>query len=124
MSWKFDSLTPLFLQVARAIEDDIISGVYAEESQIPSTTQVSAAYHLNPATVLKGYNLLADEDLIEKRRGMGLFVKTGAVERIKAKRNSEFRKAYVKPLVKESRRLSVGLKELLEAVRTEYEAES
>jgi GntR family transcriptional regulator len=116
MSWLFDSQTPLFMQIAKAIEDDIFALIYKEEEQIPSTTQVSTTYHLNPATVLKGYNLLVEYDLIEKRRGMGLYVKKGAVEKIKIKRSQEFISSFITPLIKEAKKLGIDKKDLIKLI--------
>ena len=54
MKLDFDSGKPIFLQIAEGIEDAILSGAFPEESQIPSITELSASYKINPATALKG----------------------------------------------------------------------
>ena len=74
----FDGTRPIFLQLAEMLEEGIISGAYPEEGQIPSITEFSAALKINPATALKGINLLVDEGLVYKKRGVGMFVATGA----------------------------------------------
>ena len=74
----FDESRPIFLQLAEMLEEGIISGAYPEEGQIPSITEFSAALKINPATALKGINLLVDEGLVYKKRGVGMFVATGA----------------------------------------------
>ena len=53
MHWSFTDTSPIFIQIADLLEEDIFSGLYREEEQVPSTTEVSVAYRLNPATVLK-----------------------------------------------------------------------
>ena len=59
----FDGTRPIFLQLAEMLEEGIISGAYPEEGQIPSITEFSATLKINPATALKGINLLVDEGL-------------------------------------------------------------
>lgn len=119
MSYNFDQATPLYLQIAKAIEDDIFLGIYQEDEQIPSSNQFSAAYHLNPATVLKGYNLLVDDNLIEKRRGMGMFVKLGAKEMIRKKRSKEFVSTFISPLLKEAEKLGLSKDEIIKMIDEE-----
>mgnify|MGYP000659461412 CR=1 FL=1 len=81
MRFDFSGTTPLFRQVAEQISEAIVSGAFAEGEQVPSTTEISSTYAINPATVLKGMNLLVDQGLLEKRRGLGMFVTTGAREK-------------------------------------------
>ena len=88
MNYTFKDDSPIFQQLAKALEDDIFLGTYEEGTAIPSTTELSVALHINPATVLKAMNLLLDMDLIEKRRGIGMFVTNGAKERIRERRTS------------------------------------
>lgn len=79
---------PIFIQIAEQLEDSIFTGVFPEETKIPSTNEISALLSINPHTVLKGMNLLVDGDMVYKRRGLGMFVREGAVERIRRKRQS------------------------------------
>jgi DNA-binding transcriptional regulator YhcF (GntR family) len=117
--WKFSNETPLFLQIPKLLESDIFSGRYKEGEQVPSTTETSSAYHLNPATVLKGYNILVEEGIIEKRRGLGMFVTEGAMQKIKEKRSAAFTAEYVWPLVKEARSLGITKEKLIGMIREE-----
>ena len=71
--------TPLFVQIAESIEDDVFTGLYVEGDRVPSTNEVAALFGINPHTVLKGMNILVDEGIIHKRRGMGMFVSEGAL---------------------------------------------
>lgn len=75
MNFDFNDSTPLYQQIADQLEEMIFSGGFDEGSQVPSTTQLSQQLHINPATVLKGMNILVNKDLLEKRRGLGMFVK-------------------------------------------------
>lgn len=99
---------PIFQQVAEGIEDAILSTAFAEDEQVPSTTEISLRFGINPATALKGINLLVDEGLLYKKRGLGTFVAVGAVEKILDKRIGAFRREFITPLFQEAKRL--GLK--------------
>ena len=78
MQFNFESDTPIYMQVAEQIKDAILSGAFLEETQVPSTTEISVTYKINPATVLKGMTLLTDAGILYKKRGVGMFVKKGA----------------------------------------------
>lgn len=111
----------IYLQIAQMLEDDILRGVYREEEQVPSTTELSRVYHINPATAAKGVNLLVSEGILYKKRGIGMFVAKGAEETVKAKRRAAFYRDFVKPLVREGRSLEVTGEELLTMVRRAME---
>lgn len=81
---------PIFIQIAEQLEDSIFTKVFPEETKIPSTNELSSLLNINPHTVLKGMNLLVDEEIIYKKRGLGMFVKKGAVNKILLKRQSQF----------------------------------
>src|SRR6202451_4784245 len=78
--------TPLFAQVAERLSADIADGGLAEGERVPSTNELAAFYRINPATAAKGINVLADDGLLEKRRGIGVVVATGARQRLLAPR--------------------------------------
>lgn len=121
MAWNFNNDTPLFQQIAKALEDDIFLGLYKEGEQIPSTTELSTTLKINPATVLKGMNLLVDQGLIEKKRGLGMFVCTKAKERIMDKRRKDFSTSFILPLLKEAEKLELRKEDLIEMIRKEAE---
>src|ERR1700756_1394752 len=73
-----DEGTPLFAQVADRLAGEIADGGLAEGERVPSTNELAAFYRINPATAAKGINVLADDGLLDKRRGIGMFVATGA----------------------------------------------
>ncbi|HHW73530.1 MAG TPA: GntR family transcriptional regulator, partial [Firmicutes bacterium] len=66
MRLDFDSEQPIYIQLAEAIEDDILKGILPEETQVPSTTELSVMLKINPATARKGVNLLVDEGILYK----------------------------------------------------------
>ena len=107
MKIDFGSQPPIFLQLSQGLEDEILSGVYREGEQIPSITELAASYKINPATALKGINLLVDAGIVYKKRGIGMFVSQGALQLLKEKRQDEFFQQYVLPMVQEAKRLSI-----------------
>ena len=107
MKIDFGSQTPIFLQLSQGLEDEILSGVYREGEQIPSITELAASYKINPATALKGINLLVDAGIVYKKRGIGMFVSQGALQLLKEKRQDEFFQQYVLPMVQDAKRLSI-----------------
>lgn len=118
---NFTGETPIFVQIAELLEDAILSGAFGEETQVPSITEFSVAYKINPATALKGVNLLVDAGYLYKRRGVGMFVAAGARERILAARRERFYRDFVLSTVRESKRLEIGAAELLEMTKRGYE---
>ena len=68
---------PLFVQIAGRLADEIADGTLAEGERVPSTNELAAFYRINPATAAKGISMLTDEGLVEKRRGIGMFVAAG-----------------------------------------------
>ena len=114
MKLNFDDEKPVFLQIAEGMEDAILTGVFQEESQIPSTTELSVTYKINPATALKGINLLVDAGLLYKKRGVGMFVASGAREKLRQSRRERFYQDYVQRMVREARNLGLTDQELLE----------
>jgi GntR family transcriptional regulator len=107
-----DEGTPLFVQIANRLAGEIADGGLAEGERVPSTNELAAFYRINPATAAKGINLLADDGLLEKRRGIGMFVATGARQRLRARRRAEFTQRYVEPLLTEAVRLGIDTDEL------------
>ena len=112
---------PIFIQIAEQLEDSIFTGVFQEEEKIPSTNEISALLNINPHTVLKGMNMLVEQGIIYKKRGLGMYVKEGAVQKIRTKRQGEFLTKYIEPLVKEANKLSISKKNLLELIERGYD---
>jgi GntR family transcriptional regulator len=111
--WKLNSDKPIFLQIAEGIEDAILSGAFKEEEQIPSTNEISAEYRINPATALKGVNILVDEEILYKKRGIGMFVTKGATKIIARKRSQRFFEDYVSNLIAEAKKLDLSKEDII-----------
>ena len=118
-----DSNKPIYLQIAEGIEDAILSGVFKEESQIPSITEFSVNYKINPATALKGINLLVDTGIVYKKRGLGMFVNKGATEILRNKRKKQIFENYIRPLTDEAKRLGISEHEVKLMIESGYRDE-
>ena len=112
-----DDRGPIFVQIAQRIEEDIINGGLAEESQIPSTNEFAAFYQINPATAAKGVNLLVDQHILYKKRGIGMFVSTGARSILVEKRKEQFFEQYIVTMMKEAQRLGITADQLADMIR-------
>ena len=114
--------TPLFAQIAGRLAEEIADGGLAEGERVPSMNELAAFYRINPATAAKGINLLADDGLLEKRRGIGMFVASGARRRLLGQRRERFAAHYVEPLVTEAARLGIDTDDLIALVRQSLQA--
>lgn len=116
MLLNFNSERPIYLQLAEAIEDDIIKGIFAEETQVVSTTELAVNLRINPATAGKGVNLLVDEGILYKKRGVGMFVSTGARNKILQKRKESFYQSFVVTLLAEAAKLDISVEDILSMI--------
>ncbi|HXW80693.1 MAG TPA: GntR family transcriptional regulator [Acidimicrobiales bacterium] len=113
-----DDGAPIFSQVADRLADEIADGALREGDRAPSSNELASFYRINPATAAKGINVLMVEGLLEKRRGVGMFVAQGARAHLLARRRRSFVEHYVEPMVGEAARLGIGPEPLLEMVRS------
>lgn len=116
---EFTKDVPIYIQIAQAIEDNIIKDIYKEEEMIPSTTEISVKYKINPATVGKGFNILVDEGIIYKKRGVGMFVSIGSKGLLMDKRKERFFKDYVVTLLDEAKKLNISTEDIIEMIKKE-----
>lgn len=120
MIFRFTDDKPLYIQIAEQLEDAIFTGTFPEETQIPSTTELSVSLQINPATVLKGMNILVSENVIYKKRGLGMFVSMGATEKIRNKRQESFYEDFISPLVSEAQKLGLSKDEINSLIERGY----
>jgi GntR family transcriptional regulator len=115
MDPKWNEDQPIYRQLRDRVVAMILEGVLGDGDALPSVRNVAAEYRLNPLTVLKGYQELVDEGLVEKKRGRGMFVNEGArVELLKAERERFLDKEW--PLIRATiERLGLDAAELLKA---------
>ena len=123
MQLDFGSEIPIYMQLAQSIEDDIVNGIFLEDQQIPSTTEISLHYKINPATVGKGFNLLVDEGILYKKSGVGMFVAKGAKQQLLRKRKNLFFDRYIKAMLEEAQRLCISKEELMRMIEEGSEDE-
>ncbi|RXZ78640.1 GntR family transcriptional regulator [Paenibacillaceae bacterium] len=117
MTTLMDDGRPIFLQIAERIENDILAGVLPEESQVPSTNQFASFYQINPATAAKGVNQLVDQGFLYKKRGIGMFVASGARDQLVSKRKEQFYEQYVVTMIKEAEKLGITPGQLAEMIQ-------
>lgn len=113
----------IYLQIAQRIEDDILRGILTEDEGVPSTNQLALLYQINPATAAKGINLLVDEGILYKKRGIGMFVARGAKKEITQKRRTGFYERFILALVREAKQLGIETRELFEMIERATHAE-
>ena len=109
----------IYLQISQMIETDILRGILLEEERVPSTNELAKLYTINPATAAKGVNILVDEGILYKKRGIGMFVSTGAVEKIRVRRKEDFYHVRLSELLNEAKSLGNTKEELIAQIRKE-----
>ena len=108
----------IYLQIAEMIETDILRDILLEEERVPSTNELAKLYAINPATAAKGVNILVDEGVLYKKRGIGMFVSAGAKEAILSRRKNEFYDNYVKKLLEEAASIGLGKQEVIQLIQS------
>lgn len=121
MEYLINENRPIFAQIAERIENDIISGELAEETQVPSTNQFASFYQINPATAAKGVNLLVDQGILYKKRGLGMYVAPGARAKLLEKRREQFFEQYVVPMLQEADKLGITMEQVTEMLQRRVE---
>ena len=102
----------IYVQISQMIETDILRGILLEEERVPSTNELAKLYTINPATAAKGINLLVEDGTLYKKRGIGMFVSTGAADRIRGKRKEAFFDKRLTELLTEAESLGITRREL------------
>lgn len=113
----FNANKPIYIQVREQIEDQIINKQLKENDQAPSTNQLVNFYKINHATVSKGINQLVEEEILYKKRGIGMFVAEGARKKLLAKRRQSFIEDYIVTLVQEAEKLEITNEEILSFIQ-------
>ena len=112
MNERLTEQKSIYLQISEMIETDILREILLEEEQVPSTNELARTLCINPATAAKGLNLLTEDGILYKRRGIGMFVAPRAAEKIRAKRKQTFFEQYVRPLAAEAKNIGITPAEL------------
>ncbi|HEU4852478.1 MAG TPA: GntR family transcriptional regulator [Telluria sp.] len=104
---------PIYLQVKERVVGMMLDGILKAGDALPSVRQVAADYQLNPITVSRAYQELVDDNLVEKRRGIGMYVTEGASEKLLASERERFVRDEWPAMVERIRRLGLDLEQLL-----------
>lgn len=107
----------IYVQVSEIIENEILMDNLKEDEQAPSTNQFAKIYNINPATARKGLNLLVEDEILYKKRGIGMFVSEGAKKKIIKKRQSSFYEEILPRIIEEADRLEISLDEIIEQIK-------
>jgi len=111
-----DEGRPIFQQIAEQIENSIIDGTLAEEAQVPSTNELAAFHRINPATAAKGVNQLVDDGILYKKRGIGMFVSSGARAKLRVRRREQFSDQFLRPMLTEANKLGLSPAEVKDMI--------
>jgi DNA-binding transcriptional regulator YhcF (GntR family) len=107
-----DDGRPLFRRIAEELETAVVDGSLAEEAQAPSTNELAAFHRINPATAAKGIAQLVADGVLYKKRGIGMFVATGARALLLERRREEFARRFLGPLLAEAHKLGMDAEQV------------
>ena len=122
MDPKWNEDQPIYRQLRNRVVAMILEGVLGDGDALPSVRNVAAEYRLNPLTVLKGYQELVDEGLVEKKRGRGMFINDGAHKQLLKDERQRFIDKEWPKIVETIDRLGLDRTDLLENARTSKDA--
>jgi GntR family transcriptional regulator len=115
MSVTWNDTTPIYLQLKERVVAMMLDGVLKPGDALPSVRQVAADFQLNPITVSRAYQELVDESLVEKRRGLGMYVNEGAPQKLLASERERFLREEWPLVVERIQRLGLRMEELMTA---------
>ncbi|MBA2176323.1 GntR family transcriptional regulator [Halobacillus locisalis] len=112
-----DGLKPIYIQIAEWIESEILHGNLQQDDKVYSQYKLADMYNINPATAAKGLKLLADEEIVYDKRGIGKFVSEKAQAIIVEKRKGQSLKHLLEDVVSEAKRLNMTEEEVRKALK-------
>lgn len=115
---NLDGTKPIYLQISEWLENEILNGSFERDQKIYSQYQLAEIFNINPATAARGLTILVDENILYKKRGLGMFVSSKAREMILNKRKNQTLKRLVSEIVMEAERLNVSREELIGMIKT------
>ena len=113
----FDDRSPIYRQIADQVKADVVNGTLGGDDQVMSTNQYAAYYRINPATVAKAFQQLVDEQVLYKKRGIGMFVSPTARDALRAQRRETFFSDVVDPMVAEARAVGIPIGEVVARIQ-------
>lgn len=119
----FDDQMPIYIQMRQEIEKAIIKGLIKEDEMIPSTRVLSKTYQINQKTAVNALSDLLNEEVLYKKRGIGIFVSPGSRKRLRERKQREFREEELVSTLERGKELGIGKEEIIEAVKAVYSKE-
>ena len=119
-----DSLSPIYIRLASWLEDRVIDGSLPEDERIYSQYQLAEMFNINPATAAKALNILADEETVYKKRGLGMFISPNAKRVLVEKRRGTAFEQLICQAVAEAKKLGIDEAHLLDTIHRFYESEA
>ena len=120
--WHDDA--PIYKQLVQKLKKAILNNVYAEGTALPSVRSVSTELNINHITVSKSYHELVDEGLIEKRRGLGMFVKEGAIKALMAAEQAIFMDEDLPKLISKMQQLQIDPAQVVAMIQQNMEKQN
>ncbi|PYZ98956.1 GntR family transcriptional regulator [Alteribacter lacisalsi] len=117
MNVNTDGAKPIYIQISEWIETEILNGNFSRDEKVFSQYQLAEMFNINPATAAKGLTKLVDEEILYKKRGLGMFVADGARESILEKRKDQTLRRLVEEIVEEARHLNVSEEEIIKMLK-------
>ncbi|MEI6898141.1 MAG: GntR family transcriptional regulator [Psychromonas sp.] len=110
---KWNNKQPIFQQIKLRIEQQILLGTWPEGTAIPSVRSVATDLKINPLTVMKAYQLLVDDQIVEKQRGRGMFVLNGAISQLKNDKTAQFLNEGIPQIIENLHQLNIPLDDFI-----------
>ena len=120
MNINFNNVVPIYIQIANAIEDDILSGKLNEGDNCYSQLILAKALNINPATAAKGIRLLVERGILNKNRGQSMIVCSDAKVLIMARKKEEILNIITENLVAEAKKLNISEQEMISIIKAHY----
>lgn len=119
MQIQFHDKSPIYRQLADRLRDMILEGVFRNGDALPSVRQIASEHRINPITVSKSFQILVDDDLVEKRRGLGMYVSEGAREQLFQLERTQFLEEELPAFLEKANRLGYSSERLNEILSKE-----
>lgn len=116
MQIQFHDKSPIYRQLADRLREMILEGIYKNGDALPSVRQIASEHRINPITVSKSFQILVDDGLVEKKRGLGMYVENGAMEQLLLDEREQFLKEELPAFLERANRLGYSREILLEAL--------
>ena len=117
LNFNTDRTTPIYIQIAEWLENEILAERLLADGKVYSQYQLAELFNINPATAGKGLTILVENEILYKKRGLGMFVTENAKDKILATRRTDTLNTMAREIVVEAKRLAVSDEELIELIK-------